>query len=124
MEDYYIPNEWRKQSQDNKQASDGLVKTQILSSDIYEHAMSGMIKNYKALIDQGVAKEQARIILPLSMYTEVYWTASFQAIMNFIELRADSHAQWEIQQYAQATLKVMEQLFPVTTKVWAEETNK
>ena len=44
----------------------------------------------------GVAKEQARVILPLSQYTEFYWTASFQAIVNFIELRDEPTAQWEI----------------------------
>jgi len=86
--------------------------------------MEAMIGHYKKLIHLGVAKEQARIILPLSIYTEVYWTASFQAIMNFLELRLHEHAQWEIQQYAQGILKVMETLFPVTTKIWVKETKK
>jgi len=52
------------------------------------------------MLELGIAKEEARIILPLNQYTEVYWTASFQAIMNFIELRDDPHAQFEIREYA------------------------
>ena len=45
---------------------------------------------YDTMINAGMPKEQARIVLPLSQYTEVYWTASFQAIMNFIELRNEN----------------------------------
>ena len=68
----------------------------------------------------GVAKEQARAILPLSQYTEVYWTASFQAIMNFIELRDESTAQWEIQEYAQTVKELMFDTYPKITKIWSE----
>jgi thymidylate synthase (FAD) len=58
-----------------------------------------------------VCKEQARMILPLNLYTECYWTASLQAVMNFLELREDSHSQWEIQQYAHAVRKLSESIF-------------
>ena len=68
----------------------------------------------------GVGKEQARAILPLNQYTEVYWTASFQAIMNFIELRAEKTSQWEIQEYAKTLQKLMFDVFPKTTKIWSE----
>ena len=67
-----------------------------------------------------MAKEQARAILPLNQYTEVYWTASFQAIMNFIELRDESTAQWEIQQYAKVMKDMMFDIYPKTTKIWSE----
>jgi len=80
--------------------------------------MKETIKQYKALLDMGVAREQARIILPLNIYTEVYWTASFQAIMNFIELRDDEHAQWEIREYAIAMKEIMLEQFPIITKIW------
>jgi thymidylate synthase (FAD) len=76
---------------------------------------------YNRLInDLGVAKEQARVILPLSQYTEVYWTASFQAIMNFIELRNEKTSQIEIQEYAKAMLKITHDTFPKITEIWAE----
>ena len=67
-----------------------------------------------------VGKEQARAILPLNQYTEVYWTASFQGIMNFIELRDEKTSQWEIQEYAKVMKKLMLDVFPETTEIWAE----
>ena len=59
-------------------------------------------------------------VLPLSQYTLVWWTASFQSIMNFIELRDEKTAQWEIQQYAKALKQIMLEVFPETTKIWKE----
>ena len=75
---------------------------------------------YKNLIDMGMAKEQARCVLPLTLYTEVYWTASFQAVMNFIELRNEKTSQIEIQEYAKVMLKQMKEVFPKTTELWSE----
>ena len=56
----------------------------------------------------------------MNQYTEVYWTASFQAIMNFIELRNEKTSQWEIQEYARALLRCMYETFPKITEIWAE----
>jgi len=78
---------------------------------------------YQGLLDLGVAKEQARIMLPLNIYTEIYWTASYQAIMNFIDLRDEPHAQWEIREYALAIKDFMLELFPETTKIWFDVMN-
>jgi thymidylate synthase (FAD) len=75
---------------------------------------------YETMVNSGVAKEQARIVLPLSQYTLVYWTASFQSIMNFIELRDEPTAQWEIQEYAKVLKEIMFNQFPETTKLWSE----
>ena len=82
--------------------------------------MNTLLNSYNHLLELGIAKEQARILLPLNQYSEIYWTASFQAIMNFIELRDDEHAQWEIRQYAIAMKDMMQELFPETTKIWME----
>ena len=51
-------------------------------------------------------------MLPLGLYSEVYWTVSLQAVAHFIRLRTDSHAQWEIQQYAHAVRAIVEGVFP------------
>jgi thymidylate synthase (FAD) len=56
-------------------------------------------------------------VLPLALYSEVYWTVSLQAVAHFIRLRADGHAQWEIQQYAAAVRSLVEPLYPVGLKV-------
>jgi len=126
VEEYYIPQIWRKQSDDNKQASEGELDDEQNKKAIhyYDTALSTTMNMYDRLInDLGVAKEQARVILPLSQYTEVYWTASFQAVMNFIELRNEKTSQIEIQEYAKVLLKLMKETFPKITDIWAEAHN-
>ena len=122
VEDFYTPNVWRKQSEDNKQASEGVLDDlqQKRMEDCYNEYMRQVEMTYDRMIEAGVAKEQARIILPLNQYTEVYWTASFQAIMNFIELRNEKTSQWEIQQYAKVMLELMKETFPKITEIWSE----
>jgi thymidylate synthase (FAD) len=123
VEEFYIPEIWRKQSKDNKQASEGEL-TEVQNSraiHAYNTALTTTMNMYERLVkDYGVAKEQARVILPLSQYTEVYWTASFQAIMNFIELRDEPTAQYEIQQYARVLKVIMFYVYPEITKIWSK----
>jgi thymidylate synthase (FAD) len=120
VEDYYYPQYFRKQSEDNKQASEGEIEDQKQCYFLWEKGLHQVQETYKELLELGVAKEQARAILPLSQYTEVYWTASFQAIMNFIELRDEKTAQWEIQQYAICVKEMMYDIYPETVKIWSE----
>ena len=122
VEDFYFPEVWRKQSEDNKQASEGQLEgfEAGTAKNIYEDHMRLTIQHYDALLMKGVAKEQARILLPLSQYTQVWWTASFQSIMNFIELRDEPTSQVEIQEYARALKTIMLDTFPETTKLWSE----
>ena len=84
----------------------------------YEEAVKALKNFYEFALEKGVAKEQARLILPFSFYTEVWWTASFQALMNFITLRDHPEAQWEIQEYAKAIREIVEKAFPHATKAW------
>ena len=88
---------WRKQSDDNKQASEGeLNKFQSTSKLLLEYGdlMRKVEETYKRFIDMRNAQEQL-VILPLSQYTLVYWTTSFQSVMNFIELRDEPTSQWK-----------------------------
>ena len=119
-DEFYEPTEFRKQSEDNKQASDGLVEDQIKATMMWREAQTKTIETYKELLDMGMAKEQARSILPLTEYTKVWWTASFQSIMNFIELRDEPTSQVEIQEYARALKEIMLDIFPETTNLWGE----
>ena len=59
-------------------------------------------------------------MLPLSQYTEVIWTASFQALMNFVELRDKPDSQWEIREYAKAIRYILYQIYPKTSEIWEE----
>ena len=122
VEDFYYPSVWRKQSDDNKQASEGVLDDlqQKRMDGVFNEYMRQVEMAYDRMIDAGMAKEQARIILPLNQYTEVYWTASFQAIMNFIELRNEKTSQIEIQKYAKVLLDLMRDVYPMTTKLWSE----
>ena len=122
VQEYYHPKVWRKQSEDNKQASEGVLDDlqQKRMTQFYNDYMNQVEMTYDRMIEAGMAKEQARIVLPLSQYTLVWWTASFQSVMNFIELRDEPTAQWEIQEYAKAMKKIMFESFPETTKLWSE----
>ena len=123
VKEYYFPEVWRKQSEDNKQASEGELDDlqQKRMTQMYSEYMRHVEMTYERMVDAGMAKEQARIVLPLSQYTQVWWTASFQSIMNFIELRDEPTSQWEIREYARALKTIMLDVFPETTKLWSEE---
>ena len=120
VEEYYVPEVYRAQSDDNKQASEGEVEDQKGALQNWEDSIVHAKIFYEGLLRRGVAKEQARAVLPLSQYTQVWWTASFQSIMNFIELRDEKTAQVEIQEYARALKKIMLEVYPETTKLWEE----
>ena len=122
VKEYYIPEVWRKQSEDNKQASEGELDDlhQKRMNHLYDRYLKDVERVYDTMVQTGMAKEQARIVLPLSQYTLVWWTASFQSIMNFIELRDEKTAQVEIQEYARVLKGIMLEVFPETTKIWSE----
>jgi len=120
VKDFYTPKIFRKQSEDNKQASEGEVDEPDRALKSWENAMWYTRLFYEDLLERGVGKELARCILPLNQYTEVYWTASFQAVMNFIELRDEKTSQWEIQEYARVLKKMMLSVYPKTTEIWSD----
>ena len=122
VKEYYIPEVWRKQSEDNKQASEGELDDlhQKRMNHLYDRYLKDVERVYDTMVQTGMAKEQARIVLPLSQYTLVWWTASFQSIMNFIDLRDEKTAQWEIREYAKVLKEIMLEIYPETTKIWSE----
>lgn len=87
--------EWRKQSKDSKQGSEGLVEDQDTCKDIEKNVISFSKAAYKALIEEGVSKEQARTILPLSLNTEFIATYSLLAFIHMCNLRLKKDAQQE-----------------------------
>ena len=123
VQDYYYPDVWRKQSEDSKQASDGVVSTEMneLIKEKFKQHMQQTITLYEELLDQGVAREQARLVLPMNQYTEVIWTCSAQALLNFIWLRDEGTAQVEIQEYAKAMRLMVREKFPTLHAIWFEE---
>lgn len=121
VEEYHYPSVWRAQSDDNKQASEGIIDDQSTAQLLYEKTLDTVIECYNNLLKMGVAREQARMILPLSQYTTVIWTVSLQAILNFIELRDHPHAQNEIRSYAVVMRSYINKNFPVLTEIWNDK---
>jgi len=121
IHEFYQPYVWRKQSASNKQASDGPVDREKNSTAdiIYIDTLQTIMKAYNNLLNLGIAKEQARSILPMCFMTEFYWTASFQAIMNFIELRNAPDAQGEIQDIAVQIEEHVKKAFPYAYAAWS-----
>ncbi len=117
--DFYIPETFRQQSKDNKQAStdEPVVENDHIKS-LYGMLLQLAETTYAEMLDKGVAREQARMALPVSFYTEVIWTTSLQAVLNFISLRDHTHAQWEIQEYAKAVRELVRNVAPKTMEAW------
>jgi thymidylate synthase (FAD) len=112
-DEFYIPAEWRKQDDKNKQGS---VATADLDHKAHSIALQLACKSayklYKNMIDKGVAREMARMVLPLNIYTEIYACWDIKNLLHFIALREDSHAQAEIQAYASAIKKILVEIVP------------
>ena len=112
------PDEWRTQSASNRQGSAGQVEGELGQSLTQEEAELQIRSReiYNKRIELGVAREQARKDLPLATYTEAYWKIDLHNLLHFLGLRMDSHAQWEIRQYA-TTIgeQIVKPLFPL---VW------
>ena len=77
---------------------------------VYDAAYS----TYTRLVDQGVARELARLVMPMGAYTEFYWTVNARSLMNFVSLRAAETAQREIRRYAEACESFLADKMPVT----------
>ena len=98
-DEFFVPEAFRRQAKVNKQGSEGAIETSdhARAMESYLESCRGAVAHYKELLSLGVCREQARCVLPLGLYSEVYWTVSLQAVAHVIRLRADGHAQWEIQ---------------------------
>lgn len=113
---FHFPDEFRKQSANNKQGSDPDEKLSSITQDTaqltYQDAINTSLYAYDKLRTLGVAREMARMVLPLSVYTEFVWTASLQAVVHFCKLRNHEGAQVEIQEYAVAVEELCRPIVP------------
>lgn len=118
--DFYIPRVFRAQSKSNKQATEGALDGEIVEQavKIYEEQCRSSYEAYRSLLDLGVGREQARGILVPSVYTSWVWTVSLQALLHFVGLRKGKGAQQEIGRYADAILKLIEDIVPKTIDAW------
>lgn len=97
---FFTPSSWRKAAENKKQGSGDVHEATESFSVMYEDLIASISMIYEAMIDEGVAPEQARMVLPQSMYTSYYCTGSLAAWARAYKLRIDPHAQKEIQDLA------------------------
>lgn len=114
--EFWVPKEIRRQSKTNKQSSDGTLHHYL--EDWWTYSYQEAWKNYQGLLDRGVAREQARAVLPVGLMTQFYTTANLWNWLHFISLRLDSHAQEEIQWFGQGILDCLQHKFPVSVDAW------
>lgn len=121
-DEFYIPSvdNLRMQSKTNKQGGDEILSEDIAKEFVEKIEMESAdcYSIYLQMIDAGVSREQARMILPLNLYTEWYWKQNLHNLLHFLALRADNHAQQEIRVYAEAIIKLITQLVPWTIEAW------
>ena len=115
--DFYNPENIRQQigkpgSYSFESIEDPITKSLVESKtkSVYNYAYN----TYQVLIEAGVAKEIARTILPVGQYTEFIWTVNARSLVNFISLRNDEHAQYEIRKYAEVVENIFSQYMPIT----------
>lgn len=86
----------------------------------YLASIQSKYEDYINLMNVGLAREQARMGLPLNIYTEFYWTLNLRNLFHFLGLRLDSHAQQEIRWFAEAILEIVKDVFPVSAQAFLD----
>ena len=123
-DDFYFPkgDSIKPQSTTNKQGrEDGDLGNDIgeIEFEMYR-VFDGATTAYKNLLDWNVSRELARIVLPVSNYTEVIWKIDLNNFFKFYQLRSDSHAQEEIQDYANTMWNLVEPHFPLCCEAFSD----
>ena len=124
--EFYMPDTWYSQSADNKQGSGEALEGQVHITDSYNRAVGEALGWYDLAVTSAgnpknnMAREQARFVLPLSTYTEMYWKIDLHNLFHFIKLRDHAHAQKEIRDYAVALSDFVAAWCPMAYAAWVE----
>jgi thymidylate synthase (FAD) len=119
--EFYTPDVWRGRAEDVKQGSGAESKSQYFPSIYAEEVNAKAVEDYRKMLQQGVAPEQARMILPQSTMTEWYWSGSLDALADMCRLRCATDTQAETQKVAWDISLKMEDLFPVSWRALRDE---
>jgi thymidylate synthase (FAD) len=121
---YYRPDgeHFALQSQDNRQGRDQVAAREVWEAAVarWDRLRADASGTYEWLLEQDVARELARIDLPLSTYTQWYWKIDLHNLLHFLSLRADPHAQWEIQVYARIMAGMVKRVAPLSFGAWLD----
>ena len=126
-EEFYVPDAEHicYQSTDNKQGRStedvpAELRTKVL--DIINSLNQSSYESYQEMIKAGIARELARVCLPLNLYTEWYWQIDLKNFLHFLKLRMDEHAQYEIREYANVMAEMVKKICPYTWESFEEHT--
>lgn len=119
---FYSPSEFREQvGKPGHYRYEPLpANKSLLASDIMARAYEGAWNAYQRLLALGVAKEQARAVLPVATYTQMYWSCNPRSLMHFLDLRTAPNAMQEIRELADQAAGIFEDIMPVTAAAWRE----
>ena len=123
-DDFYVPelDDIKKQSTTNKQGRDEEFSDddKALYKLLMENIPSHTHDPYHKCLNDDMARETARAVLPVSNYTEAYWKCNMKNFLHMTHLRADAHAQWEIQVYANAMYDLVKPKFPIICEAFED----
>jgi len=122
---FYTPEQTQMQPQEmrNNQGRSGAPIEQRIYDEAVDRWSSGRRTSeqlYDWLNSNKVARELARIDLPLSTYTQWYWKIDLHNLLHFLTLRVDSHAQWEIREYAKVIAGILKKVAPISFEAWVD----
>jgi len=122
---FYTPDaeQLQKQSVKNNQGRSGVAVDRAR----YEQALARWTRvressrdAYEWMTGEDIARELARIDLPLSTYTQWYWKIDLHNLLHFLTLRVDPHAQWEIQEYGRVMAGMLKRVAPLSYEAWID----
>lgn len=114
--EFYVPKVWREKPENAKQGSGGPMEKSVMYEQYCKYQVDECLETYNYLLSEGVAPEQARMILPQNTMTNWIWTGSLVAFARVCKLRLDTHAQVEAQELAAKIADVVGPLYPIS---WA-----
>ncbi len=124
MSEFYIPEGDQMRTQTGKP---GAYVFEPLSgnaamgaTDVMRDCRDGALQDYECLLDMGVAKEVARMVLPVNIYTQFTWSVNLRSLLNFISLRSHETAMWEIRQYSKMIENLVHPIVPRTIECFEE----
>lgn len=126
QDEYYLPNKNHitQQSDTNKQARDMSKTINDEKADQFielsKEKISECYKLYLEMMENGVAREIARTVLPVTYYTQFYWKVNLHNLLHFTRLRAHQSAQFEIRQYAEKIIEIIEKWVPFAYEAFLE----
>jgi thymidylate synthase (FAD) len=121
---FYRPEreQFALQSRSNRQGRDQAAPAEVWEAAVtrWEKLRAESAETYSWLLQEDLARELARIDLPLSTYTQWYWKIDLHNLLHFLSLRADPHAQWEIREYARVMAGMVKRVAPLSFEAWLD----